>query len=190
MKKMMIVNLIILLVCLYVAADEIEEMKVEIQELKEKVTRLNNRLLRIAEDGRGLSIGIPTGLYNGDHVYGAEIGYFFRNRLGVRMDVHFLGEYDGEEYLLVALPALGILGKSPVFYNFTTYGGVLIGLSEELTGEQRGPFLHSRGFAGIEFFTSSKVGFFIECGGGGIFSDTDVTYARGTLISGGTRIYF
>jgi hypothetical protein len=106
------------------------------------------------------------------------------------MDLHFLGKYDEEVYLLVALPSLGILGKSPLFYNFSTYGGIFVGVTEELTGERNGPFFHSRGFAGIEFFTSSKFGFFIECGGGGIFSNTNVTYARGTLISGGTRIYF
>jgi hypothetical protein len=171
-------------------ADEIDDLKVAVQELKEKITALNNRIPLIEEKGLGFSVGFPTGLYKEDHVYGMEIGYFFKNHLGVRADLHFLGDLDGDRYLLVALPSIGILGRSPLFYNFSTYGGWFIGVSKEMNQGREGPFLHARGFGGIEFFTPKRVSFFIEFGGGGILSDVVVGYTRGTQISGGNRIYF
>ncbi|MBN1757950.1 MAG: hypothetical protein JW863_06525 [Chitinispirillaceae bacterium] len=171
-------------------ADEIDDLKVEIQGLKEKVTALNNRVPQIKREGLGFSIGFPTGLYNDDHLYGLEIGYFFRNHLGVRADLHFLGNTDGDFYQLIVLPSAGILGKSPLFYNFHTYGGVFLGGSKEVNGDRKGPYFHIRGFAGIELITTKKVSFFMEFGGGGILSNVVVGYTRGTLISGGSRIYF
>ena len=169
---------------------EIDDLKIEIQELKEKVTSLSNRVPLIKEEGLGFFIGLPTGLYNEDHIYGMELGCFFRNHLGVRADLHFLGDLEKKSYLLVALPSIGLLGKSPLFYNFHTYGGVFLGVSKELNRTKLGPFLHIRGFAGIEFVTTKKVCFFMEFGGGGIPADVVIGYTRGTMISGGSRIYF
>lgn len=184
-----IVFLMIIMVTL-TRADEIEELKIEIQELKEKIANLNNRIPVNFSDGLGFSIGVITGLYNEDHVYGLEFSYYFKNRFGICLDLHFLGDNQQNNYLLVALPSLGILNKSPVFHNCSAYGGWIVGITQETNLGQRGPYLHLRGFGGIEFLTSKLTSFFIEFGGGGVVNRKNLDYTRGTLILGGTKFYF
>jgi hypothetical protein len=173
-------------------ADEVEDVKIEVQKLKEKITELNNKLvLKQNNDfGKGFSIGMPVGFYNEDWVVGIDCGYTFRKNYGLRFDIQLLGDKNSEGVLLVAMPSVGFISKSPCISNFQIYGGYFVGITQELNQQRNGPYLQFKGFGGIEFFISQKQTFFIEAGGGGATVGKNISYTRGVLLTAGSRFHF
>ena len=96
-------------------------------------------------------------------------------------------EHENEE--LIALPSIGFLIMNPLLFNTRIYCGFFFGTASKFEGKT-GPFFHLRFFGGAEIFASAKRSFYIDFGGGGVFTKREIDYSQGALISGGTRFYF
>jgi hypothetical protein len=172
--------------------EQIEDYKIEVQKLKEKMTELNNKLAlkQNNEFGKGFSLGIPVGLFNEDWVAGFDCGYTFNNYIGLRFDIHVLGDRNEGTFQYVAIPTIGVVGKSPCISNFQVYGGGFVGITQELQNKNNATYFQFKGFGGIEAFIMKNQGFFLEAGGGGALTQNDISYTRGVLMTAGSRFYF
>jgi hypothetical protein len=197
---------IIITICDASANDEINDLKIEVQKLKERVTELNNiQPFREARTwGNSSAVGITAGLYNEDLIFGLDISYPVLQYLSLRLDAHFLNDLSRKHGLdypytdrlmhvrrnrIFAFPSVGVSGHSSMVYNTRVYGCVFFGLSKDLL--KKSDYLYQfRCFGGLEVFTNRVQAFFVEFGGGGLVSmDKFLDYGWGAVVTGGSRFY-
>jgi hypothetical protein len=203
MRKYWIIPLF-LLASTGVFADEIDDLKLDVQKLRERVTDLNNsmRVSEMKNWGNSLAIGIPAGLYNEDFIVGLDFGYTFLKYIVLRVDAHVLidihnvteltlrGVRSVRKYSPVLLPSLSIMGKSPMIFNVRVYGGLSFGITYQIIGNF-GPCFQYKALGGVEIFTTKHQAFFLEAGGGGAVFTTreNINYTGGAIVAGGSRFY-
>jgi len=191
MSRNVITIVFVMLMLGSIYGDEIDELQVEVQLLREKVTQLNNSTNRTKRNwGSGIFLGVPVGLYNDDAVVGLELGIPVTDNLIVKLDAHMIFENQHEDLFLIASPSAGLIGHGSVMNNLRFYGGFLFGITKELNQTKRGPFFQFKGLGGVEFFSSQSGSYFIETGGGGAITNENINYTRGVFIMGGSRFFF
>lgn len=184
------------------SADELNDLKLEVQKLRERVTELNNStpILSMKSWGNDFSIGIPVGLFMEDLVVGLELAYPLRENLTLRLNGHLLlDRYTHRSYTwrgivkqqyahVIAMPSLTLIGKSPMVYNTRVYGGITAGFASDLLKKSMySPLV--MGVGGIEFYVNKHQVFYLEIGGGAVIPKRPVDYGRGAMITGGSRFY-
>ncbi len=170
-----------------------EDLKNEVQLLREEVKELNNSIpFRGNPDwGTGFMGGFRfCGMFGLQPVYGYELGYSWSPNWLIRADLEYYpdpsdpSDSDKENISYSA----GIIGKTPLSINLRGYGGLFF-------GRVKPPDMNSRSFGkaliGFEFYTNKHVGLFIEIGNAIPFTDNPEynQFYRGFAI-GGIRLYF
>jgi hypothetical protein len=190
--------------CTAAHADEMSELKMEVQNLKERVTELNNAqpFKDTKNWGQGFTLGVPLGFTTGGGmIYGLELGYTVTPRVIIRLDAHFIynpdisdrfkwGKYmqqsSGNNF---ATPSVGVVLRSPMIYNLRIYGGFFGGIWYDLD-KKIGPNFSFKGFGGFEVYTNRHQSFFMEVGGGGVMGTrSHFPYSSGVIITGGSRFF-
>ncbi len=136
--------------------------------------------------GNRFSIGIPVGLFMNDMVVGLDFTFAVLRNFSIRLDTHVLINPDIDRVVLN--PAAVFILKSPMINRMKFYGGLSVGPMMEVTDDPF-PLVAMRGFGGIEFYGSHINSWFMEAGGGGIFSKSDPGFGRGVVIRAGTRFH-
>ena len=197
--KMKILRFLFLILMIFlfggnlIYSNEINDLKIEVQKLREKITALNNAQPHFQSKnwGNGFGLGLPVGLYNDDFIFGLDFSLPISDKLVIRLDAQFIIEEDKQDDLfIIASPFLGLIGRSKPVYNIRFYGGLFIGLIYELNQGKKGPYLQLKGFGGVEFLRTKSRTYFIEIGGGGALTEENINYTRGAFIAGGSRFYF
>ncbi len=200
-----ILNAVFLVVVAFATAwgaEDQNDLRLEVQRLKERVTALSNEMPALDKRswGRGLSIGIPVGIFNEDPVAGLEFSYPLSYVLSLRLDAHIILDrtYKRDYYtkhltrrtlITILYPSIGIVGKSPMIVNARVYGGLFAGIAHDLRPKQ-GVYFQARLMGGVEIYTTRHQAFFFEVGGGGTITVRHIDYSQGIMLSGGSRFYF
>ncbi len=184
------------------SAEDQNDLRLEVQRLKERVTALSNEMPALDKRswGRGLSIGIPAGIFNEDPVAGLELSYPLSYVVSLRLDAHIILDrtYKREYYTkhltrrtlnAILYPSIGIVGKSPMVVNVRVYGGLFAGIAHDLRPKQ-GVYFQARMIGGVEIYTTRHQAFFFEVGGGGTVTMRKIDYSQGIMVTGGSRFYF
>ena len=164
--------------------DKIEKLEMEVQELRERVTELNNLFApydKTSSWGRGISLGVPIGFNGNDPASGLEAGYSITSYLGMRLDLNVIF---GKNNNILFQPMLGLLGKSPIMGVTRLYGGLFFGTYQlqNVGDKYEIVYFNFKALAGIELFMSKNSAFFVETG-------SNIYYNNNfTLV--GTRFYF
>ncbi len=193
MKKYLFLVIALLLpVSLMAQTDkDYDELKNEVQILREEVKALNNSLPFRGEPnwGTGFIVGLSwLGMSGQREVMGLEIGYSWNSIWSIRGDLDRYYDASGKNTNDYYDYSLGFILKTPLSLNLRSYVGVFLGMikTENVSAE-----LSSKGLIGIEFYTSRRGGFFIETG---------LTRTEGInpvydsvnhgFVVGGVRLYF
>jgi hypothetical protein len=199
MKRYILIILVISAAAGNAFAQDKNASKTEVQELREKVTELNNKINLPEKNkwGQGIAFDVSSlGLWNEDMTIGVSVIFSLTANLFLRIDADFLWDRNmpGSTTTfgnVVAMPHVGILGRSNMLLNTRLYGGIFVGLAIGLiTQPDPFPYFSLKGLGGFEIFAGEHQAFFIEVGGGGLFGPTtSPSYSDGAFVRGGTRIY-
>jgi hypothetical protein len=172
---------------------ENDDLKKEVQALREEVKILNNSIPFRGDPnwGTGFMTGFKfCGMFGTRPIYGYELGYSWSPRWLVRCELDYypdsLNPNDSDKENIAY--AAGIIAKTPLSINLRGYAGVFIGGAKPVDYKTTAFW---KALIGFEFYTNRHVGLFIEVGNAIPFSD-DPAYTefyRGFAV-GGIRIYF
>jgi hypothetical protein len=171
--------------------DDNEALKQEVQKLREEVKALND-ILPIRGDstwGTGLMFGVNWGGAGSKHCNGAELGYSFTPRWGIKADIEqYLSPEDttngGSPYSY----SLGFSARTSLSVNLRGYFTFSIGAAKIPDAKTIGI---TKGVMGIEWLSNKHIGLFMEIGNMVTFSEDKkyTTKISNPLAIAGVRFY-
>lgn len=169
-----------------------EDLKQEVQKLREEVKTLNNSMPFRGDPtwGTGFMIGLGgLGVFGGGQSANLELGYSWKR---------WMVKLNAEEYIDTSRPnedefpfslTLGLMGMTPLSVNLRGYVCPYLGVVK--IPEKHDPHFIMKCVFGMEYFTNRHMGVFFEAGWSNTYTSKELyKQVNQGLVSSGVRFYF